>query len=150
MAPTPSEVSPTHSSGFASPINRSVHPESVFFHEAVYVSTAFIWGSELVTTPHRLAVFTDSLNAIQIFRALHADSLCNPILFLAVEVILDAGVDLCVFHIPTSDNFVADGLSCHFYDVAVMYVSGPSVSTFIPPWDTLLDGIELHSGRSFH
>ncbi|KAF9516124.1 hypothetical protein BS47DRAFT_1261334, partial [Hydnum rufescens UP504] len=125
--------SPTHHLGFISPLDPSLPPRPIFFHKALCVLCALLWASEHPPIPRRLAIFTDSLNTVQIFRSLHADPLYNPILFLAVEVMLRANIDLRVFHVPGFDNFVADALSRLLPDVAISHVPGLSVSSFIPP-----------------
>jgi hypothetical protein len=129
--------SPTHHLGFISPLDPSLSPLPIFFHEALCVLCALLWASEHPPIPHCLAIFTDSLNTVHIFHSLHADPLYNPILFLAVEVMLCTDINLHVFHMPSFNNFVADALSCLLPNVAVSHIPGLSVSSFIPPWDAL-------------
>lgn len=129
--------SPAHHIGLISPLDLSVHHDTIFFNEALCVLAALLWTSRLPAIPQHLAIYTDSLNTVQIFCTLHADPPYNSILFLAVEIMLEAKIDLCVFHVPGFNNFIADALSCLLPDIAVSHVPGLSISTFIPTRDVL-------------
>jgi hypothetical protein len=86
------------------------------------------------TTPcMRIAIYTDNSNTVDLFNTLHAQPLYNPLLITAVNLLLDHGVDLRVFHIPRQDNIVADALSRFRFDTVALYAPSLQIFKFQPP-----------------
>jgi hypothetical protein len=67
------------------------------------------------------------------FNTLRAQPLYNPLLITAVDLLLDHGVDLCIFHIPGQDNIVADALSRFHFDMVALYAPSLQIFKFQPP-----------------
>jgi hypothetical protein len=107
---------------------------SIFFFEALSVLSALHHVCEHTSSkPRRLAILTDSSNTFDMFNTLHALPPYNPILLTAIDLLLKTGVQLCVFHIPRSQNKVADALSHLDGDMARQLQPGLSITEFTPP-----------------
>ncbi|KAF8228560.1 hypothetical protein L208DRAFT_1285656 [Tricholoma matsutake] len=83
--------------------------------------------------PHHLAILTDSSNTFNMFNSLHALLAYNPILITAIDLLLKSGVQLCVFHIPQTENKVADALSRLDGMAASWLQPNLVISNFTPP-----------------
>jgi hypothetical protein len=106
----------------------------IFFFESLTVLSALSHVCELPTPrPHRLAILTDSSNTFDMFNTLHALPAYNPILITASNLLIASGIQLRVFHIPRSDNEVADALSRLDIATAHRLQPGLTVTTFSPP-----------------
>ena len=77
------------------------------------------------------------MNTIDIFHSLVANPNYVLLLFKAVEIMMDFGVDIRVVHIPSDENAIADALSCLLFQVASMLHPGLNISIFQPPRDEL-------------
>jgi hypothetical protein len=119
----------------------AVSPDSrngIFFFEALTVLSALSHVCESVLPkPRRLAIFTDSLNTVDMFNTLHALPAYNPILITATDFLLTSGIQLRVFHIPRESNKVADALSRLDVCSARRFQPDLAVANFSPPRFTL-------------
>ena len=61
----------------------------------------------------------------------------NPILITAVDLMISAGIQLRVFHIPHAEHQVADALSCFDNTAARVLEPGLLIQKFSPPQFTL-------------
>jgi hypothetical protein len=77
------------------------------------------------------------MNTVNIFRSLHAKPCYNTILKPTVSLLLHHHVDLCVIHIPSEDNVIADALSHLQNSQALVTCPGLSISPFQPPQLTM-------------
>ncbi len=57
--------------------------------------------------PYYIAIFTDNLNTIQIFKSLHANEPYNAILLCTIQTLITINIALCVWHVAGSANFIA-------------------------------------------
>ncbi|KAF8813433.1 hypothetical protein BYT27DRAFT_7084629 [Phlegmacium glaucopus] len=131
--------SPKTCEGFRCAIPSSTR-NSIFFFEALTVLSALSHVCECASPkPHRLAVLTDSSNTFNMFNTLHALPAYNPILITAADLLLASKIQLCVFHIPRSENKIADALS-RLDDVTAKRLQPKlSITPFSPPRFTLGD-----------
>ena len=83
---------------------------SILWYEALCVAAALEYAASLDCIPHRLAIFTDRLDTVEIFSSLRASWTYNPILFFC-RILLECDFNLRVYHVPGDDNVVADALS---------------------------------------
>jgi hypothetical protein len=63
----------------------------------------------------------------------------NHVLISAINVSVDDGVDLCIFHLLGIDNIIAGPLSCYRNELTLKLAPHLTISTFIPPQDALGD-----------
>lgn len=106
----------------------------IFFFEALAVLLALHHVCEhVMPKPCRLAILTDSSNTFDMFNSLHTLLAYNPILITAVDLMLKSGVQLHVFHIPQSENKVADALSQLDGSTARQLQPDLVISNFTPP-----------------
>lgn len=125
--------SPKACQGFQCLIPSSTH-NSIFFFEALSILSVFHHVCEhAISKPLCLTILTDDSNTLDMFNFFYALSAYNPILVTAVDLMISAGIQLHVFHIPHAENQVADALS-HF-DNATAHVLHPEliICNFSPP-----------------
>jgi hypothetical protein len=123
--------------GFQCPIPPSNDPPRIFFDEALAVVSALDYACRLTTVPHRVAIFSDNTNTVDMFNSLHAKPSHNPLLLTAVDISSSSSCLFRVFHIPGELNIVADALSRFRNDVALRAAPGLTITTFQPPQLTL-------------
>ena len=109
----------------------------IFFNEALAVVSAIEWAAHLPDKPQHVLIHTDSMNTVDIFHSLAADPNYILLLFKAVEIMMDLGVDVRVVHIPGTQNAVADALSRLLFQVANTLHPGLNITIFQPPRDEL-------------
>ncbi|KAL6306579.1 hypothetical protein BKA93DRAFT_729275, partial [Sparassis latifolia] len=80
----------------------------------------------------RVAIFTDNLNTVQIFDSFRGCSGFEDLLLHACGLLIANNTDLRVWHIISTDNVVADALSCQLFDVALQSVPSLQIHFFIP------------------
>ena len=107
--------------GFTSDILEGTPSTNIFQYEALTILSALYWAAALSTLSHFLAIFTDSLNTIQMFNTFHVLFFAyNLILFLAIHILLHSpDIDLHVFHILDDCNYIANAISHHLFDIAI-------------------------------
>ena len=90
----------------------------IFFLELVAILSAVHHLASLPTPPHRILVFTDSLDSVAVFNSLAASqTLYNGVLLAVARVILESSIDLHVRHVIGKDNIHVDLLSHLLFDV---------------------------------
>lgn len=123
--------------GYAFAANRPPAPrqveDNIFWYEAITVLAALEWAVSLSTRPHRIAIFTDNLNTVQMFDSFRSHEPYTDILLSAVETLVAHNVDLRVWHIPGEQNTIADALSRQLFSVVHQYAPSLRISPFIPP-----------------
>lgn len=116
---------------------RPVAPErvedNIFWYEALTVLAAIRWAVQLEPRPERVAIFTDNLNTVQMFDSLRSIAPYTTILLQACELLMESGMDVRVWHIPGSENTVADALSRQLFHVVRHYEPRLKIATFEPP-----------------
>ncbi|TFY74854.1 hypothetical protein EWM64_g9158 [Hericium alpestre] len=128
--------SPSRSRGFHSRLPDTT--DSIFYWEALAVVSAIDWASHLTDMrPHRLLVYCDNTNTVDMFNTLHAQPPYNLLLKFAIDRLIHTGIDLHVVHLAGIDNGVADALS-HFQEPCASALHpGLRTSTFLPPRDAM-------------
>ncbi|KAH7918235.1 hypothetical protein BV22DRAFT_1186828 [Leucogyrophana mollusca] len=119
---------------------------TILFHEALAVCSAIHEAGHHFPRGSRLAVFTDNMNTVHMFNSLAADPDYNPILILAVNVILASRINVHIFHIAGVDNIVADHLSQNQNVLAERAAPRLVIETFQPPQDVLGAALERSEG----
>jgi hypothetical protein len=97
---------------FYSPTPDDVHPDLIFYFEALCVLCALLNACSKSNLPSRFIIYTDNLNTVNIFSSLNALPAYNILLQEAVNLLLVGHHDLCVLHVVGKENFIADALSC--------------------------------------
>src|SRR5258707_4526490 len=105
----------------------------IFFNKALAVISAIEWVAHLPDKPWWVLIYTDSMNTVDIFHSLAADPNYILLLFWAVEIMMDFGVDVQVVHIPGTKNVIVDALSCLLFQVVTSLHPGLNISIFQPP-----------------
>ncbi|KAF5323659.1 hypothetical protein D9758_019074 [Tetrapyrgos nigripes] len=106
----------------------------ILYFEALAVLSALSFALQAsFPPPSHIVVFTDNSNTVNMFNSLKATPTYNPILMTAVDLLLQFNAQLRVFHIPGTENHVADSLSHFNNDLA--YNASPSIiiNPFTPP-----------------
>ncbi|KAG9218369.1 hypothetical protein CCMSSC00406_0007260 [Pleurotus cornucopiae] len=123
---------PIRSLGFVAPLPEApfAPASAIFFFEALAVLSALQWAASLSLLPKRLAIYSDSMNTVQIFDSMQADKPYNSILFAACDILIASNIDLRVYHIPGSENIVTDALSRSLFHVAAQYDPNLAIHSF--------------------
>ncbi len=116
----------------------------IFFWEATCVLAAlkhfcksFVASGSLTLYCHKLAIFTNNTNTVDIYNSLATLLKYNSILKDSVNLIITHNIDLWVPHIDGVKNSIANALSQHNFDLAKHLVPGLSIQILQPPWTTL-------------
>jgi hypothetical protein len=129
---------PSRNVGFVCDRANAPHgTDTIFWFEALTTLSALHWAVSLSPRPHRVLIYSDSLNTVQIFDSWKASGHYNSILLSAAEILMSHDVDLRVHHIAGERNVVADALSRSMFNVANQYAPGIRVHQFQPPRLTL-------------
>ena len=112
----------------------------IFFLELVAIFSAIYHiASNLSKPPHRLLLFTDSLDSVGVLNSLSATQpMHNGVLLGIAEVILRSHLDLRVRHIEGKLNIKADLLSHLLLDNFACQFPDTRIRLFDPPHDLLL------------
>ncbi|EJD44846.1 hypothetical protein AURDEDRAFT_166028, partial [Auricularia subglabra TFB-10046 SS5] len=141
--------------GFWEPLDRRgfacEHPHhNIIFNESLCVLSALRFATAHTNRPRKIALYTDSQNAADMFNSLKAKELYNDILFAACDLAITSGTSFRAFHIPGLENPVADALSRGEFERARALVPGLSIESFTPP--VVLrpqpDVVELRNARN--
>ena len=110
--------------------------DAIFFSKALLVCSA-VHISECFPGAMHLLIATDNTNTFDIFTSLSTQPAYNPILILAVNVLLCCNVDLRVVYILGPLNHVTDALLWYQNDLVRKLVPAIQIKNFTPPWDAL-------------
>ncbi|KDQ18910.1 hypothetical protein BOTBODRAFT_28385 [Botryobasidium botryosum FD-172 SS1] len=97
--------------GFYAEIPRNIPNFGATYNECHAVVSALEWASRRFNRPHRVLIWTDSMNVVTMFDKLKALQGCNDLLFAAVKILIRSNISLRIFHLPREENVVADALS---------------------------------------
>ena len=120
--------------GYQCPLPILCPTNTIFFSEALAVCSAIHISEHFPGMTH-LLIATDNTNTFNIFMSLSAQPVYNPILILAVSVLLHCDVDLKVVYIPGPLNHVTDALSRYQNDLVRKLVPATQIENFTPPQD---------------
>ena len=122
--------------GYQCPLPPGTPTDAIFFFKALAICCTVHLTSSF---PHatRLHIVTDNTNTFDIFGSLSALPSYNSILISTVDVLLRTNIDLCVIHIPGTQNVIADALSQYHNELATKLVDGLTICTFQPPRNAL-------------
>jgi len=109
------------------------HLQTIFYFEALSISSAILWASGLIPLVRHLLIFTDSLNCMEMFNTLHALEGYNDILLFVMCILITTGISLRVFHVPGTDNIIADTLSRNLPLAAAASLPRLEIHLFEPP-----------------
>ena len=118
------------------PLPLNAPKDAIFYFEALAVCSAILLARSFQKTP-RLMVYTDSTNTFDIFTSLTAKPVYNKILMCSIDMLLEDGLDLRVFHIPGHNNLIANPLSRYKNRLATILCPGLIIGTFTPPQDVM-------------
>ncbi|KAL1671003.1 hypothetical protein EV122DRAFT_227239 [Schizophyllum commune] len=133
---------PAASVGFQCVAPRQPDVPGIFFNEALAVVSALhhaVLGMD--SNPRRILIYTDNTNTVDMFNSLRAEQAYNPLLITSVDLLLKFDRELRVFHVPGTENGVADALSRFENARAMQLVPGLIIRPFLPP--QLSDGADL-------
>ena len=123
--------------GFQCPSAELPSDTHINFLELLAVASAIHISALMDRVPQRLAVFSDSTFAVDIFNTLWAKHPFNSIVMSSVDTFISSGIDLCVVHIAGDDNSIADALSSFQNDTVHTLMPEISILPFQPPRDAL-------------
>jgi hypothetical protein len=103
--------------GYCSPIPDAAQISTIFYYGALCVISALLWVSQLPTPPHRLLIYTDSMNSVEMFHSLKALEGYNDLLLFAVGILIWSHMSLCVFHVPSMENGIDNALSHQLFHI---------------------------------
>jgi hypothetical protein len=106
---------------------------TIFFFEALAVTSVVDAASRLPSVPARLLIYSDNTNTVDIFHSLRSLPAYNDLLKFTVSLLLKFNISLRVVHIPGEDNGIADALSRFDNPRAIDACPGLSISAFQPP-----------------
>ncbi|KAL1698142.1 hypothetical protein EV121DRAFT_297515 [Schizophyllum commune] len=124
---------PSCGTGFQCVRPGSPMPVGLFYNEALAVLSAL--HHAIFDIDHCILIFSDNTNTIDMFNSMRADQMHNRILMTAINTLLNFDCELRVFHIPGTDNSVADTLSCFDNQRALQLIPGLKRSRQ-PPCDS--------------
>jgi hypothetical protein len=119
--------------GFVSPVPQTALIHTIFYYEALCVVSALLWASQLPMPPRRLLIYTDSMNAVEMFHSFKALDGYNNLLLFAVGILIHSHTSLHVFHVPRSENIVTDALSRSLLHIVEAHHPGLVIRLFQPP-----------------
>ncbi|KAH7915246.1 hypothetical protein BJ138DRAFT_1132731 [Hygrophoropsis aurantiaca] len=119
--------------GYQSPVPAVLPCSNIDFLEALAVCSAVRASIHLPHSPHRLAIYSDSTFAVDIFSSLRADSPYNQILMTSIDDVLLHHIDFRVLHVAGMDNTIADALSRFDNLRAEVFSPGIQINPFTPP-----------------
>ncbi|KAF8125564.1 hypothetical protein EV363DRAFT_1175768 [Boletus edulis] len=118
---------------FQAPVPPEMTSKSIFFLKALTVTSAILEATSRIGCHDCLAVFSDSLNFVQLFSSLGALPDMNWMLILVVNTLLLHSIDFHVFHVLGSHNMVADYLSRFRNAEALAVAPSLVIRAFSPP-----------------
>jgi len=110
---------------------------TIFYYEALAIASAILWATGLRPSVNHLLIYTNSLNCIDMFNSLHAQEGYSDILLFTVCMIISTKISLRIFHIPGTDNAVANALSQQLLATTINLLPGLKIHHFQPPCEVL-------------
>jgi hypothetical protein len=112
----------------------------IFFFEALAICSIFHFATTSSPTPHRLMIYSDNTNMVDIFNSLHASAPYDHLLISAINIVLDHEIDYWVLLVHGIDNPVADAVSHFKNNLEVSLYPSLVIWNFEPPRDMLGGG----------
>jgi hypothetical protein len=110
----------------------------IFFLELLTILSAIDHVTHLPLTPHKLLLYTNSLDSVGVFNSLCAsEQIHNGPLKTAASLIMRSRIDLHVCYIEGKHNIRADLLSCLLFDEYARLFPSDHVHLFTPPRELL-------------
>ena len=128
---------PSYNSAFFSPISQQPPQFHIFFYEALSVISALAFCVGLQPLLHRLLIYSDSMNTVDIFHSLKVYDEYNHLLLFAIRLLLPQTTSLIVFHIAGTENTAADAVSCGLFHIASAIHPDLRFHNFKPPQDAM-------------
>ena len=111
------------------PVN--VPSNVIFYFESLSVLSALEHIQTKAPKGSRILIYTDNKNTVNIF--LKCLLAYNLLLKSAVDILIKNNYSLCVLHMPSKDNIVADALSRVKFSVALQAKLELKLYNFNPP-----------------
>ena len=124
---------PVNGDAFYSRVPLDVPSHLIFYYEALCVLCALEDAVSHLTSPSRIAIYTDNSNTVDIFNSLRCLPAYNGILKRAVSLLMSTDHQLRVFHIPGEHNDIADALSRQSFAKAILARPDMHIHQFEPP-----------------
>ena len=102
---------PDNGDAFYSHVPSGVPTDFIFYYEALCVLCVLEHALSLLSSPSRIAIYTDNSNTVDIFNSLRCLPAYNDILKWSACILLATDHQLRVFHVPGQNNSIADALS---------------------------------------
>ena len=119
--------------GFQCVIPHSPPRDTIFFFEALAVMSVVDAVTRLPTVPHRLLIFSDNTNTVDIFHSLCSLPPYNELLKFIISLLVKHNISLRVSHIPGTENRIADALSQFENAKVITMCPDLTISPFQPP-----------------
>ena len=123
--------------GFQGNAPGSPPKNTIFYFEALAVTSVVLAATHLPSVPHHLLIYCDNTNTVDIFHSFRSLPVYNDLLKYTVSLLLKFHISLHIVHIPGEDNKVADALSRFDNERALNACPGLTISSFEPPRVTL-------------
>ena len=101
---------PSLNLSFQCPLSELPPDTHINFLELLTVASTIHISALMDDVPQRLAVFSDSTFAVDVFSSLRAKPTFNNLVMSSVGVLISSGIDLQVAHIMGENNSIADAL----------------------------------------
>jgi hypothetical protein len=124
---------PIPKDGYYAPTPVDAPTDAIFYYEALCVLSAIINVQSKAPKKSKILIYTDNTNTVDIFRSLRCLPAYNPLLKLAVDVLIENSYSLRVLHVSGEDNTVADVLSRVQFSVALSHEPSLKLYSFNPP-----------------
>ena len=119
--------------GFQCHVPDSPPKDTIFFFEALAVTSVVDAVTRLPSIPARLLIYSDNSNTVDIFHSLRSLPPYNDLLKFTVSLLIKFDISLRVVHVPGVDNGIADALSRFDNTRALAACPGLTISSFQPP-----------------
>ena len=106
---------------------------AIFYYEALCVLSAIINIQSKAPRNSMILIYTDNLNAVDMFRSLCCLPDYNLLLKSTVDVLIAHDYLLQVLHVPGESNLVTDALSRVQFSIALSYEPRLKLFNFNPP-----------------
>jgi hypothetical protein len=124
---------PVSKDGYYAPTPVNVPTDVIFYHETLCVLSALDNVQGKAPKGSKIVIYTDNMNAVDIFRSLRCLPAYNHLLKTAVDILIRNDYSIRVLHVPGEQNVVADALSRVQFSVALNCVPDLKLIAFHPP-----------------